>query len=250
MQAAPPAAGKDDMISLAVQPLSLAVLIDHIQHTKGFAFARYGDGTFFCMQGCKGKNCDGVVYTPEQASSLIATLYDKNIWHGIGNLALRDAHAAEWLHAHNIELDWYDANVIHQASETGKLFPLIEVFRKRKIIFCGPAHLRKLKAFPIQRFVECHATKAFDEIDALDLEIGYRIEQCQADTVLLSAGLGAAPTLVSRLHRDYPDVVILDTGSVWDPYCGVYSRRTHRKRGLTGTVSLAKINLRMDIRTW
>lgn len=238
------------MVRLAVQPLTIEKFVDMIEGIPGFAFARYGDGTFFCMQGRKGQNCDGVVYTPQQASSLIATLKDKNIYHGIGDMAFSKAHADKWLEDQQIDLEWYDANVMHTASETGNFFPFIECMRKRKIIFCGPAHLRKFKGFSYQHFVECHPTRAFDEIDELELEISYRIEKHGADTVLASAGLGAAPTLVSRIHRNYPEVVVIDTGSVFDPYCGVYSRSPHRKRGREGTVALARKNLRMDISVW
>lgn len=238
------------MLKLAIRPLTIDDFIQMIRNIPGFAFARYGDGTFFCMQGHKGQNCDGVEYTPEQASSLIATLRDRTIYHGIGDLALSAANAEPWLEQQGIDLEWYDANVMHTASERGQLLPFVKFLQKRKIIFCGPSHLKKFQAFKPLHFVECHPTNAFGEIDALEAEISYRIEQHQADTVLVSAGLGAAPTLVSRLHREFPTAVVLDTGSVWDPYCGVLSRRPHRRRGWEGTVKLAQINLGMDIRKW
>lgn len=239
------------MPELLVHPLTIEDFIEKIETQKGFSFARYGDGSFFCMQGRKGKNCDGVTYTQEKASSLLLTLRDKNITHAIGPLARSAAHAEEWLEAMNIRVDWYDCDVMNNASDEGRLYPLIACLRKRKNIVCGPSHLVKLACgIPILSFVECHITEAFEEVDELEMEISYRVEKHQPDTVLLSAGTFASPTLVSRLHALYPQLTIIDTGSVWDPYMHVFSRSGHKRQGWDGYKKLGWKNFNLDIEKW
>lgn len=238
------------MLKLAVKPLSIAEFVTFLDEISGFSFARYGDGSFFCLWGKKGQTCDGSLYSSQKALSLIETLKDSTIAHGLGNLALETANAEEWLLQNQIDIEWYDANVINTAAELGKLSPFIRYLQKRKIIFCGPEHLRRFKGFPIDHFIACHPTQAFEEVDELELEISYQVECRNADTVLLSTGTFASPVLVSRLHKFFPSLNIIDTGSVWDRYVGVYSRRLHRKWGLEGAKRLGWLNFNQDITEW
>jgi hypothetical protein len=229
---------------------SIQEFVQRLQRESGFSFARFGDGTFFCLQGVEGENCDGVVYTPGQAKALREVLTDKEIYHGIGDLAISEANAPEWLKANGYEVEWYDANVLNTAAFEGRLFPFVEWMRTRRTIMVGPPHLETLGAFPIRDFIPCHPTQAFEQVDDLETEIWFQVQKHRADTVLLSAGQGASPTLVSRLHRDYPDKVVIDTGSVWDPFVGVYSRKKHRQLGAKKLRELGRSNFKQDIVKW
>lgn len=241
---------KGVQISLPVRSLSIEQFTGMIETKPGFSFARLSDGGFFCMQGRKGVNCDGVVYTSEQSSALLGVMRDPNITHGITSIAIYTANAAGWLNAMNIVVDWYDADVMNKASDTGNLLPFVECLRKRKSVVVGPSHLTKLGGFPISAFISCHPTQAFEEVDELEMEIAYRLQKIDADTILLSAGQGASPTLVSRLHSLYPKLVIIDVGSLWDPYVGVLSRSGHKKVGREGYIKLGRQNFGEDVNRW
>lgn len=115
---------------------------------------------------------------------------------------------------------------------------------------CGPDHLKKFRGFSIQSFVECHPTEAFEEIDSLEQEIVYKLDKTESDMVLLSAGQGASPSLVSRLHHLCPEINVIDVGSLWDPYVGVMSRSGHKKRGWKEYVRLGDLNFRLSISDW
>lgn len=235
---------------LHILPLSIEQFVGFIENKPGFSFARLSDGGFFCMQGRKGQNCDGVVYTKEQADSLLSAILDPNITHGITSIALHVARAAEWLYEKNIDITWYDADVMNKASDSGTLLPFVEALRRRKNVICGPSHLKALRGFPVAYFVECHGSQAFEEVDELEAEISYRVERENADTVLLSAGQGASPTLVSRLHQLYPQLTVIDVGSLWDPYVGVFSRSGHKKRGWEEYKKLGWKNFNQNIESW
>lgn len=235
---------------LRVKPLSLGLFVRLVKDYPGFAFARFSDGGFFCMQGVDGQNCDGVVYTEEQAGCLLAALQDRKIVHGLTSIALHAANAEMWLAEKGIDVEWYDADVMNKAADNGELYPFVEELCGRKTVVCGASHLARLRAFPIAAFVECHPTQAFEEVDRLEQEVAYQVEKKKADTVLLSAGQGASPTLVSRLHHLFPKIVVVDVGSVWDPYVGVYSRSGHKRAGKAKIEQLGWHNFRQNIRAW
>lgn len=237
-------------VSLKVHRLDILQFVQMIETQPGFAFARLSDGGFFCMQGRKGYNCDGVVYTKAQADSLFSVILDPNITHGITSIALHTAKAAEWLAEKGIDIEWYDADVMNKASDEGLLYPFIACLRKRRSMVVGASHLDKLKGFPITNHVVCHASQAFEEVDALEAEIIFRVERHAPDTILLCAGQGASPTLVSRLHKEYSELVIIDAGSLFDPYVGVLSRSGHKRRGLEEYKKLGWKNFKEDISQW
>jgi hypothetical protein len=228
---------------LEVKPLPIEEFVNRLQSGEGFCFARYGDGTFFAMQGKEGTNCDGALIRKDQAQLLIRTIKDATITHGIGDLALSDAQAGQWLQEQGLEIEWYDCNVMHNASLRGTLRPFIELLRKRKTALIGAKHLRHFSHIPIQNFIETSSSKAFYEMDYLQAAARKVVTRNKLDTVLVSAGT-AAPVLVSRLHKDFPHINVIDTGSVWDPYAGVLSRKVFRQLGHTGIRALEQQNFK------
>lgn len=218
---------------MEVKPLPIDEFVRRLRSEKGFCFARYGDGTFFGITGIEGINCDGSPIRNDQKDLLLKSIKDKTITHGIGDLAISEAKAGEWLEAQGIEAEWYDCNVMHTASLKGELKPLIQLLRQRRTALIGANHLRHFSMIPIQSYIQAHSTKAFYEVDYLQAAARKAITRNRLDTVLISAGT-AAPVLVSRLHKDFPDINVIDTGSVWDPYAGKLSRKVFRKIGHAG----------------
>lgn len=234
--------------TIHVKPLSIEKFVDWMQ--PGFAFARISDGGFFCILGRKGVNCDNSPYSPEQAKALIAMMEDKNITHGITSIALHATKASQWLTEKQLEVDWYDADVMNKASDMGLLLPFVERLRELKSTVVGAVHLQNLAGFPIINHIVCHPTHAFEEVNELEAEIGYWVDVRKPDCVLLSAGQGASPTLVSRLHATYPELIVIDCGSLWDPYVRVFSRSGHKKRGWNEYKRLGRLNFQEEIESW
>ncbi len=244
------AVGQVEENRVMVVPLSIKKFVEMATIIPGFSFARISDGGFFCVMGRKGVNCDNSPYSPEQAQALIAEMEDRTILHGITSIALRVTKSADWIHEHDIKCIWYDADVMSKASDDGMLFPFIEFLQTRRSLLVGAAHLDKLKGFPITSHIVCHPTHAFEEVNELEDEIGFRIDRDDPSTVLLSAGQGASPTLVSRLHRIYPKLVIIDCGSLWDPYVQVFSRSGYKTRGWNEYKRLGRLNFHQNIEDW
>lgn len=239
---------EEETRTLPVKPLTIEEFVD--MAVPGFAFARISDGGFFCILGRKGVNCDNSPYSPEQAQALVAMIQDPNITHGITSIALHVTRAVQWLSEHHIDIEWYDADVMNKASDSGLLWPFVAFLQTKRSLLVGAAHLDKLKGFPLTSHVVCHPTHAFEEVDALQDEILFRADRDEPDCILLSAGQGASPTLVSRLHEIYPEKIILDTGSLFDPYVKVFSRSGHKKRGWKEYVRLGRLNFHAEIESW
>lgn len=232
-----------------VKPISIAQFVGRLETEKGFSFARYGDGTFLCLKGAAGVNCDGAIVNGDQAELLEKSILDSSITHGMGDLSQSVGGSWEWLDSRGIDIEWYDCNVMHTAAHKGQLYPLVELLRKRRIIFLGAKHLRRFKGFPYCKFITVHPTKAFYQVDHLENVAKRAVEKHKADTVLISAGT-AAPVLVSRLHQEFPEINAIDTGSVWDPYVGKLSRKIFRQLGHTKMREIGKLNFREDVSEW
>lgn len=234
-------------MKIRIYSLTIETFVEKVKQ-PGFSFARYGDGTFMSLMGKIGYNCDGAQVSPHQAAEIRASILDDGILHGIGDWALRVG-AEEWLVEQGIDIDWVDCNVMNTASHLGQLYPFIQLLRKRKVVMVGPEHVGRMKGFPVQHHVVIHPTMAFEEIKEIQLETEFAAERTQADTVLISAG-PAAPPLVSRIHRTLPYLNVIDTGSIWDPYVGILSRKVHKKMGKHHIRELGRLNFKQEISSW
>jgi hypothetical protein len=228
---------------LTVKPFTLAEFVQRLETDPGFSFARYGDGTFFCLRGYRGVDCDQAIIHGDQAEILELTIRDTSITHGIGDLALSEGRAAEWLEQKGIDIPWYDCNVLHNASIRGQLNPFVRLVRKRKTLIIGPEHLKGFRQLRAKGYIKTHPTKAFYEVDELEIKAKDIIPKEKINLVCISA-FTAAPVLVSRLHKHFPEVNVLDVGSLWDVYTGRISRKVFRQMTKTKILALRAANFK------
>jgi len=131
-----------------------------------------------------------------------------------------------WMEKHNLwNIDWVESTVFKGASNYGTLFPLIEELRKHKIIVIGSSLLKLLSksVFKYIDFIEIHPTVGWN-----DPSISKRILSCKqkyGNDILyaFSAGIGSC-LLICNLHQSMSENFLIDFGSVWDNFCGKFSR--------------------------
>jgi len=201
---------------------------------ENFSMARYGDGEFACLLGDSGKNCDGAEYFTDLAEALRTVLRSKPTYYlGMQPLAQNrmGGRINKWLSDEGIDVDWFNADIIHDASIAGKLGELIQALHDRKVICVMPQHLKpfadRLKAPHI--VVPDHIAWKFYRTSYTDLieQIAYTGK----DTVVLYCAGLATEVMIHHVWNDYGDTVTqIDLGSVLEPYVtGLPTRRYHKQ---------------------
>jgi hypothetical protein len=195
-----------------------------LQRKHPFKFARYGDGEFNAMFGKKGCNTDGHEYYPDLGRRLNSAILTADYMIGIQPLALT-------LYPDRIrplvsDADLYNADTLHNASIDGQLPQFFRSLVGRYVILVGPTHLAQL--------LECvHIVipniNCWNEYDKVRSQIEFHIDGVDNAVVILCASM-MSEVLIDDF-REYHHTFI-DAGSVFDPYCGVKSRRYHHKLNL------------------
>lgn len=231
---------------ITVHPLPLETLVDKLNTFDPFTLTRYGDGEFLCVLSAPGQNCDGVKYNlPDLRESLSATLihYQQYYYCIAPKVMSRKNGLTEksvaWIEKHAPFIKWYDSETILNASVAGELKPFTQALKKRKVMLVGPAHLRSFP-LPIKVFVEVPKVDAWLVYE--DILRAVRRELYQVDTVLLCAGF-VSKCLCWELHAMTKDSIsVLDCGSTFDAYSGVYSRSYSRNRDAAEWDRLKRLN--------
>jgi hypothetical protein len=211
-----------DTISLPIEHY-----IDLINQGKPFTLVRYGDGEWLSILGDKGRNCDGIKYTPLLQEELIRCLTEKkSYYYTLLKIAVTTQGSAinDFIVKNNIRVNWMEGTVFVAANRHGRLAPFIEALRGRRILYVGPKHLSSIgrKVFPIKQFLEISSKDAFQ----FRKDIRNKIIEIADDYDFI--GFSAGPAAKIIIHDLYDiigrDKTMFDFGSLWDGYTGVYSR--------------------------
>ena len=202
-------------------------LIDAIKADIPFHFARYGDGEFYAIFKKKGCNTDKHRYAiPGLSEDMERTLIEKKPYlYGLQHLAANHPKLSPRIR----ELvgpgfPWINADIMHEASEKGKILSFFDLLRDRRILFIGPPHLKALKV----NWDKCQLI-TIPEVNCYDTDrdtLASNIRDNPADMVVFCAGF-LTNILIWNLHEDMVDRWMIDAGSLFDPYCGVLSRDYH-----------------------
>lgn len=196
-----------------------------------FTFSRWGDGEWRCvLDKGRGANCDGHAYFPELCEELRQVLIRKPSYlMGMQHMAERmyGPQIAAWLKEHDLEQQrWLDADVFHYAVIKGGIHSLLAEMARHPLIVVGPAHLRKANAvLPYRAFVDVPPKNCYLVKDDIIHAIKHVMEDAKTYTVIsISAGM-PAEVIIDAVHAGLGEHAIIDFGSIWDPWAGVYSRR-------------------------
>ena len=216
----------------------LAWYANKIHDGECFSFVRYGNGEWDCILGTKDRTGSGsqrldIPTLKEGLENSILKPYF--VLYGDGYYAMQSLsylsrekllpRIETWLKQHNIcDIQWHSGEVFHRASGARLLAPLVKQLWKRPVVIVGPKWLVRLPF--AKTLIEVISKDCWKDVDA--------IERCLQTT---SAGtivsFSAGPTAKVLIHRLFPVLGktcwLLDFGSVWDPYCGVFSRSYHRR---------------------
>jgi hypothetical protein len=203
-----------------------AALIEDRMH---FAQANYGDGEWSCLLGHRGVNSQGEVYNPELRDALRETLMDPvGQWCGSNPGPKLEAEADGWCESNGVRVRWVAKETLAAANVNGNLAPFLRACRTRPVVLVGPKHLRALpmEVLEPRLFIEVPESTAWQVAGEIADSLRWA---SSGHLILLSAGM--ATNLI--VHRVWPELrgraTMLDTGAIFDPYVGVYSRKSYRR---------------------
>jgi hypothetical protein len=196
-------------------------LCNKLEDNVNFKFARYGDGEFNCMFGKTGHNCDGHQYFPEMGARLIKAIQRADYMIGIQPLAMGiyPDNVLKLTQGKKI----YNADVLHNASIDGTLSKFLDAVSTRYIILVGPVHLTHFFNAVHIVIPDKNCWKQYENVRQ---QIQFHIDGVHNAVVLLAASM-MSEVLLDDFRDDYH--TFIDVGSVFDPYCGVKSRKYHHK---------------------
>jgi hypothetical protein len=195
-----------------------------LREGRNFKFARYGDGEIACMMGKVGRNTDQHEYFPDLGIAL--------------NKAARSANKGEYMvgiqplsvqmHPDLIEnifqIELYNADVLHSASINGQLPEFMEALKGRHLIFVGGAHLYHISGESVH--IITYPVNCWLQYEQICHDLEFYLDGVVNAVVLLSCSM-MAEVIIDRF-KDYHHTFI-DTGSVFDIFCNVPSRKYHYK---------------------
>jgi len=198
-----------------------------------FSFVRYGNGEWDCILGTKDRTGSGsqklnIPALKKGLQRILLDIHNENYYLGMQSLSYLSRERLLpkiecWLQQSNLSIKWHSGEVFHRASRARKLVPLIKQLWKHPVTIVGPKWLSRLPF--AKAFIEVIPKDCWKDVDAIEK----RLQTISAGTII---SFSAGPTAKVLIHRLFPILGktcwLIDFGSLWDPYCGVFSRTYHR----------------------
>lgn len=204
------------------------LICEKLRNGERFSFARYGDGEWNAIYGKQGANCDGHEYFKDLGANLKYAVENQigvnNVIMGLQPLTIASDRINQ-IEKDFPNIDWVDADCIHNASIDGKLELLFTAIWERDCTLVGPNHLKNIAEKNGFDFIEIPSINCWNEYERISNSISEQLDSGFDRVVLLCA------SMISEviIHEFHDEATFIDLGSVLDPYCGVKSRRYHHK---------------------
>lgn len=223
---------------MKVKPLPLNWFVNQLKSNEPFTFARYGDGEWLTILGFYGmSNSNGCTFTKALSGDMrVALKYQNPYHHAILKIARRERPVPyggsqhpygasvidKWLRENDVTLDWHDGDVLLEESLKGKLFPLVEQIREKRVLYVGNKRLRGINMrgvgfFPYIFYIEPPSKDTHEVIDDVLYDIYKAIRKNKIDFIGWSSGL-AGKVMIDEVYMRHPEITQIDFGSMFDGY--------------------------------
>jgi len=198
-------------------------LCTYLALDKNFALARYGDGEFLCASGAKGENCDRHRYFPTLGLELRKILNTPQEY----VMAAQPTEHGLYSDRDKYQQNWTDADLMHKASEEGKIKQLIDALSQRNVIVVGNNRHKALnKHIRVWEFVEVPMINAWTFYPKLLPSVLHLAMKNENVVFLFMAGM-TTNVLIDKCYKANKNNTYLDCGSVFDIYLGKKTRSYH-----------------------
>lgn len=237
---------------LPIRKLSLAGVIEQVRDGEPLIYPRWGDAEWHAVLGEYGRtNQNGCLIGAGVGVALREVLRRQSPYpHGILRIARRThgRRLIEYLAQREIRIDWVGGDLLLDATLRGRLWPLIQVLREKRILYVNAGYLRQLEDewFPLAGFVEIPPQNAIRARKVIVRSVLELAAEREADLIGWSAGMHAK-AFIDDVYQQNPEIHQLDFGSMWDGFFGVKSR-SYIRRGRQDFAYLRRVNLGLEER--
>ncbi len=197
-----------------------------IESGNRFAVARYGDGEWGAILGKIDRTCYGDVVTPELRDAITNTLLSPKSYFYASLGEPWTAEVNEWCQRQQIKCNWVKKQVLEQASRDGRLLGFLQSIKSRRSLAVGLPRLSKLQEILGSEHVEVIGPNCFGGLEHIVWNVREAVRLFKPEVILIACGLTSV-VLVHELF-DQVDATLIDVGALFDPFCGVESRRGHK----------------------
>lgn len=202
-------------------------LVFKLKTGEKFSFSRVGDGEANCIYRDRKRtmNSDLHTYFEDLGDALMGVLKSAPDYYlGLQGLAYRQRKDEIDRITKKYGIKWCGSDILHNASINRQLDKLFEALENRKVMVVGPAHLKSLPFYDY--FVEVPAKDAWLSYESIHAEINTLLKSlpdAENMVVIYCCGMMSC-VLIDNFAGQCTQI---DAGSVFDPYCGINSRRYH-----------------------
>lgn len=220
---------------ISVSSHNLNYFIGQLREDLPYSFNRFGNGEWDCIFELQQRTNSGSqdLRSRRLRDGLMSAVQYENVryFKGLQSPGYLDklsllSKIETWIP----QSTWYPADVFHRASEDGRLFPLVEQLRIKKVVVIGPKHLKGLdQLINVTNFIEVKSVDCYSTFSQIFTDLTFLLPIEPGTVFSFSAG-PAAKILIKRLFTLVGETAfLLDLGSLWDVYCGIKSRKYHFK---------------------
>ena len=237
-----------------LKPLSIEYLIEQMENNKPFTLSRHKDGEFFAifehlkLFKRRTQNCDKHLYYDSMGEALLSTLTEPvlndTFIYGMQPHVLNTIHdEVNFLFdKYNINLDWYDSDLLHNAIIAGTFYPFLAQLKKMRVVIIAPERVQPIeKHLGEVHFVDVPLEVCWLERERITEDI---LKIAEDNTIYLFSSSMPTPVFIRGLYNQIGKKSwMIDFGSIWECLLGTnirnYQRKMSpetRKKNLYGTV--------------
>lgn len=199
---------------------------DKIQNKEPFVFVKFGDGDLLCMQGRKGSSCDGQVFSPKLAESLVQSfssiLQRSNVYMGDWTDELHQVPQMQkkYLSHFKIKPNFTDFDLflsVENNMQDDKLLNFYKAVKQsnKNKLFIGPKRLHGvIDMLDIDEYIVTPVENCFDKYEEIKNKLLSRISD--DDIVIFACGKTSKPLCRDILALE-KNTTIIEAGSAFDP---------------------------------
>ena len=213
-----------------IKDVPLSEYIRRLKEKEPFKFSRYGDGEWAAILNPNPEkgNCDGVPYSYELSADLAKGIVEPSphIEYGMQPLAVTNMGEAIKAYLGPTEIKWTNADVLHTASEKRELASFADALRERKPIVIGARQWNNASWLDLKAFLQVPSKDVYRaKGEILELLSNMPLE---GEVVLLACSMLSEVIIYEMASSP---ATMIDIGSVFDPWLGIWNRGYHHELG-------------------